>query len=272
MKSLGLRVQLGHGGIAACDNPIAAFNNDFVVIDDHGIHEISLDYCNCTTAQPKDVQLLRASWYPATVVNPKTAATFRVLERFHILNYESKASVFEFYYSLSRETNNIGGTVPVSSTFHAAIAYSLTWVQDRYDSFLIMIREWRHLMSLKRSGRGHDPGGIAATLPGETAVICPACPQPKSNLPEGWEDAPIGIWCVQRSYKSTMNVNDVTRWLYCLFLAIDANFRLQNKLISSDAVDPALNNGSMFFVRDALYKAHLVGYGPQDTDVCMMLY
>ena len=128
-------------------------------------------------------------------------------------------------------------------------------------------------MSLKRSGRGHDPGGIAATLPGETAVICPACPQPKRNIPEGWEDAPIGIRYVQQSYESTtMNVNDVTRWLYCLFLAIDANFRLQNKLVSSDVVDPALNNGSMFFVRDPPYKAHLADYGPQDTDVRIMVY
>ena len=65
-------------------------------------------------------------------------------------------------------------------------------------------------------------------------------------------------------------MNDVARWLYCLFVALDANFRLQNKLISSDAVDPALNKGSMIFVEDPPYKTHLAGYGEQDTDVRIM--
>lgn len=53
-----------------------------------------------------------------------------------------------------------------------------------------MIREWRHLMLLKRSGRGHDPTGVKGTKEGECAVLCPACPQPGRNLPENWEDAP----------------------------------------------------------------------------------
>jgi hypothetical protein len=62
--------------------------------------------------------------------------------------------------------------------------------KDRYDEFLRMIREWRHLKMLKRAGRGHDPGGILATAEGECAVLCPACPQPGKNLPENWQDAP----------------------------------------------------------------------------------
>lgn len=53
-----------------------------------------------------------------------------------------------------------------------------------------MIREWRHLKMLKRSGRGHDPKGIDATTQGECAVLCPACPHPGKNLPANWKDAP----------------------------------------------------------------------------------
>jgi hypothetical protein len=56
-----------------------------------------------------------------------------------------------------------------------------------------IVREWRHLKMLKRSGRGHDPDGVAATKAGECVVVCPACPQPGRNLPQGWEDAPLGI-------------------------------------------------------------------------------
>lgn len=40
---------------------------------------------------------------------------------------------------------------------------------------------------LKRAGRGHDPSGIEATGAGELAVQCPACPQPKCNLPADWQ-------------------------------------------------------------------------------------
>lgn len=53
-----------------------------------------------------------------------------------------------------------------------------------------MVREWRHLKSLKRAGRGHEEGGVAATKPGELCVKCPACPRPGVNLPEDWEQVP----------------------------------------------------------------------------------
>lgn len=29
--------------------------------------------------------------------------------------------------------------------------------------------------------------GVEATKPGELALVCPACPQPGRNLPDGWE-------------------------------------------------------------------------------------
>lgn len=42
---------------------------------------------------------------------------------------------------------------------------------------------------LKRSGRGCDPSGIEATIMGECAVECPACPHPGKNLPANWKNA-----------------------------------------------------------------------------------
>jgi hypothetical protein len=101
-------VQLGHPVGEQCLNPKSASADDFVLLDTHGIHEVSLDYCNCETAEDPHVQLLRNRWYGATVVNPKTAATFRLLEHFHYQNLESKASAFEFYRGLMRETDNTG--------------------------------------------------------------------------------------------------------------------------------------------------------------------
>lgn len=52
------------------------------------------------------------------------------------------------------------------------------------------MRQWRHLMMLKRSGRGHDPAGISVTAEGECAVECAACPHPDRNLPDDWQNAP----------------------------------------------------------------------------------
>jgi len=39
LKSLGLRIQLGHPTGQCCPTPQRAFNDDFVVLDVYGIHE-----------------------------------------------------------------------------------------------------------------------------------------------------------------------------------------------------------------------------------------
>jgi hypothetical protein len=53
-----------------------------------------------------------------------------------------------------------------------------------------MVRMYRYIKMLKRAARGHDPGGIAVTQPGECGVLCAACPQPGMNLPVDWRDKP----------------------------------------------------------------------------------
>ena len=63
-------------------------------------------------------------------------------------------------------------------------------MQDHYQQFLPAVRIWWHLKILKWASCGHDPAGIEATLAGECAVECPACPHPGHNLPHGWEEAP----------------------------------------------------------------------------------
>jgi CxC2 like cysteine cluster associated with KDZ transposases len=112
LKQLGLRIQLGHPLGQRCANPAAAFNNDFVIIDTDAIHSVSLDFCNCHLARPHNIQLLRAQLFPATVDHPKTAATFRVLKHFQLLSFVSKVSNFEFYYAISRRTDNTGTNPP----------------------------------------------------------------------------------------------------------------------------------------------------------------
>ncbi len=114
LQSLGLRIQLGHPLSDPCANPTPAYNDTFVVITSHGIVTVSLDFCNCSRAVSHDIQLLRARLFPATTLDPRTAATFEVLRLFQLLTFGSKVSGYEFYHALSRLTNNTGETVPVS--------------------------------------------------------------------------------------------------------------------------------------------------------------
>jgi len=68
------------------------------------------------------------------------------------------------------------------------------------------MRLWRHLLMLKRAGRGHDPAGIDATSQGELAVECPACPHPGRNLPEDWKLAPPEVMQVSSATATTFSL------------------------------------------------------------------
>ncbi|KAJ6498612.1 hypothetical protein DFH09DRAFT_1336611 [Mycena vulgaris] len=234
LQSLGLRLQLGHKRGEVCpgtvarsvEEQVAAARETFCIVDSNGIHEVGVDFCTCGGETSRTNQLLRAGLYPATSTRPRSAATFRVLRKFHKQSFESKCSAYEFYNALSRETNNTGNFQP----------------RDRYSAFLCMTREWQHLMMLKRSARGHMKGGTRGIEAGACALLCPACPQPGKNLPLG------GEW---------KSVGREKRFLYSLFLAIDANFRMKRKQVSSEAADPGLNHGAAFFSEVKKYMSHV---------------
>lgn len=98
---------------------------------------------------------------------------------------------------------------------------------------------------LKRAGRVSDPDGIAATQPGALAIECPACPHPSKNLPAGW------------ATPSPMS------WLYTLYLAMDANFRLKLRQRGIKN-DPELGPGWAYFVEETHYKAKMETFGDQE--------
>ena len=58
---------------------------------------------------------MRARLFPATVTNPKTAATFSLMELFHLLRTQSKISAYEFYQTLAQRTENIAPREPAVS-------------------------------------------------------------------------------------------------------------------------------------------------------------
>ncbi|KAG2036108.1 hypothetical protein BDR03DRAFT_934595 [Suillus americanus] len=182
-------------------------------------------------------QLLHAAWFLATTADPCTVATFRILKQYHLLSFESKASGYKFYCSIAHLTDNTG----------------LHPQKNHYEGFLGMVHEWHHLKMLKQAGHGHDPAGVANTQSSECAVICPACPQPLKNLPDNWKDVP----------------ND-KRWLYALFVAINANFCLKRRIMPRDGTDPGLSHGWAYFVDKTAYKVYLLDHDDmlQEKSTC----
>ncbi|KAH9848497.1 hypothetical protein C2E23DRAFT_739298 [Lenzites betulinus] len=235
LRDLGLRVQLGHADNSPCANPDPA-RKDFCVVDIHGQHNIALSFCACDQAKKagsRYEQLLRRRLFPATQTDPNTAFTFRLLEHYHIQSLQGKISMYDYYTTLERQTDNTGSVK----------------LQDRYKAFMRVVAQWRHLKMLKRAGRGHDPTGVDGTREGELAIRCPACPQPDINLPPNWEDA-----------------SDDLKYLYILTVAMDACFRLKRRDVSNTDKDPILGSGWGYFVEDAAYHALLKDYGDQDEE------
>ncbi|KAG2745090.1 hypothetical protein P692DRAFT_201841354 [Suillus brevipes Sb2] len=85
-KSMGLHVQLGHNPGTPCRRPKSAYGDNFVVIDVHRIHEISLNFCGCEHE------------FPSTLTDSRTATTFAILGFFHLLSFKLNISAYEFYH------------------------------------------------------------------------------------------------------------------------------------------------------------------------------
>ncbi|THU84668.1 hypothetical protein K435DRAFT_687085 [Dendrothele bispora CBS 962.96] len=170
-------------------------------------------------------------WYPATLKNPQTATTFSCLRQFQNLNCLGKLPVYDYYKALEIMTQNRQREVP----------------KDRYRVLLRVIFQWRHLKMLKRAGRCHAQSGIDGTARGECAMDCPACPQPEKNLPDNWKEA-----------------GPEFAFLYTLFIAIDANFRLRNRVVSNEHRSPILGDGFAYIVPSSPYKEHIKQHVDQE--------
>ncbi|KAJ3817807.1 hypothetical protein F5880DRAFT_1617949 [Lentinula raphanica] len=238
LRDIGVSIQLGHASNETCFNPRTV--QDFTVIHTNGIHTIRLSYCNCpnrATAGEWYQQLLRRQWFPSTHLDPQTAATYQCLNMFHVLTLQGKVTTYDFYAGLEKLTDNTG----------------VKNLRDRYRAFSRMMKEWRHLKMAKRAGRGNDAERtLAETRTGEMGIACPACPRPGVNLPNDWEQAPAS-----------------KKYLYWIYFAIDACFRLKRRLVSSEKNDPDLDSGGSYFTEDSLFRQYLLSVTDQQEHLIM---
>ncbi|PPQ76961.1 hypothetical protein CVT24_009371 [Panaeolus cyanescens] len=227
LSELGLRVQLGHDGLP-CSLPQEG-PADFLVFDLNGVHHVNVDFCGCPHSQTTQrwQQLLRTKWFPSTILRPKTAFTFDCLDTFHKLTLQGKGNIYDFYHTILHKHD--------CANIHRTIY--------RYPEFQRAFRLWRNIMALKRAGRGHDPSGVQGTAQGELAPECPACPHPGKNLPDDWMTAGAFLF------------------LYTLFIAIDANFKLKAKDRKLDDIETM--EGQSLFVNETEYQKFLSTYVEQ---------
>lgn len=52
-----------------------------------------------------------------------------------------------------------------------------------------------------------------------------------------------------------------------MFVAMDANFRMKRKKVSSEKLDPSLTGGYGYFVEEEEYQAHLKRHTSEKQDV-----
>ncbi|KAF7358760.1 CxC2 domain-containing protein [Mycena sanguinolenta] len=222
----------------ACDPRLLSMT----VIDLSAVHRVPFRYCKCKKSDTATnvQQLLRNSWYPATITDPATCATFTTLETFRLLNVVGNMNANDFITALERQTN-------------ATVSAGVDWIPHRYKEFMRMSRQWAFLMRAKRAGRAHNARGLAGTAQRELGVICWACPHDQRNLPADWRD-----------------VDKKFRFLYMLLVALDANFKLKNQMRKNEHPDPPLGPGLGYFVEPSKYKMHLQKYVPEkDISTCI---
>ncbi|KAK0493893.1 hypothetical protein EDD18DRAFT_1077920, partial [Armillaria luteobubalina] len=244
LKKLGLRYQVGHLVGEACAHPRPAFGSHFTIVDTNGIHDVTLDFCNCLRECPLTSQLQCAWLFPGTVMEPRIAVTVAALEQFQMLTFMGKVSAYEYYQSLGRLSDNTGTKMP----------------PDNFEAFIRIVREWSFIRLLKRAGIGNSPMGWQAAKPASCAVECFTCPRPGINIPSSTEKAVSKFHLLHRP----------AAWEDTLFIGVDANFKLERFDMSSEEKDPGLGRVLSYFVDTKSFKEHLFNFDkriiqPQST-------
>ncbi|KAE9383792.1 hypothetical protein BT96DRAFT_843349, partial [Gymnopus androsaceus JB14] len=96
-------------------------------------------------------QLMRRSWYLATLEFPGTCATFSLCNTFHKMTLEGKCTSYNYHKGITKLSNNLG-----------------------------------HLDTKVCGNDGVRK--VEETRQGELVVLCPACPHPGINLPDNWSN------------------------------------------------------------------------------------
>ncbi|KAL1750322.1 hypothetical protein FB107DRAFT_224085 [Schizophyllum commune] len=226
LESLGLIYQLGHGG-RPCLYPEERVRT--MIVLDRRIHSVKYRYCGCHLMDAPDhvTQLLRNRWFPATTIDTETCATFDILDLFRLASVHANVNTHNFIKVLESETDPL----------------RLKWLPDREKALGRMTRQYTHALRLKRAGCSLVPDGVTQLKAAQLAIRCWACPRKGYNMPEGWD-----------------MLDDEEKYRFDTILAMDANFRMKNRVRRNERTDCAFGDGKGLFVETAPYKEHIANY------------
>ena len=152
---------------------VDALNNPYVrVVHTNGVHHIGLVYCTCRGKETTHADLMAAGLVPTSFERYKTIFTHGVLDDFRLTNLECKASAYQYFQKIRRQTS------PMSPDS----------VPNLYHELRRMSRLWRWMKKLKWAGMAHRRVFTTDPEPGELANFCPTCPQPGINIPDDWAE------------------------------------------------------------------------------------
>jgi hypothetical protein len=87
-----------------------------VIVDNGGVYQHKVRWCACKNRAQPDILLFRMGLFSASIINPKTAFSFRLLDYFHVDAMECRTSASSFFSKLRRLTNeSFPDKVPVGA-------------------------------------------------------------------------------------------------------------------------------------------------------------
>jgi len=141
LESLDLTICLGHHGQHCPNAPssqsVKQLGRRTTIVNTNGIQISRVEYCYCLPSVTKPLQLIAAGLFPATMEQPDTAFTFKVLNDFHVHTLASKKSAYDYFAALKKHTDN---TFSHESSVCRTIPFQmLTQLPDTCSRILIVI-------------------------------------------------------------------------------------------------------------------------------------
>ena len=221
-----------------------------LVVDLSGWHVASVRFCKCSKSGFLEdyQQLLRFEWYPASQMCPKTAFTFDLLDTYHKISLQGKLNLYDFYNAVMQKTDNYGSSKVVVRELLLLTALSTSFV-PKSTATTKCRGVYDNGATLRTSSEvEQDTHPLRST--NSTTGLLPLSAPPAHIQDETYRKGGIPSRVHRRKvliFMSHITLTDCARrWLYSLFLAIDANFRL--KLKARDIQDPELGAGLSYFV------------------------
>jgi len=118
LMALGLIVHIGHSGQPCIHLDDSGGPQVLTIMDVNGVHEVRIAWCRCFNAMSFAEQLLSRKLFPASIVKPRTAFTFRALKLFHMVHHVGRTTPWDFAGTMHRLTDNVDpASVPVSQIY-----------------------------------------------------------------------------------------------------------------------------------------------------------